>query len=179
MGRQLAGILPISHLFFSKLQFLGISLADADQVASTEGVASTEQVAVVLATCRQLEPVSPGAPAHVVKALVDQVETAALGGIQLRWQLPLPPLGRQAGPLVLHLPDPPAGGFNAPDAQKFGRIATVAMAHRVYQRLLQPQPQPCLQRPEGHRLDQQLDQRCQLQGGWRDEVRPAQRHLLV
>ena len=111
--------------------------------------------------------------------MVNQIKTAPPGSIHLGWQAELALLGRQAGPLILHLPDPPKRRFNSPDPQKLIRIAAIAVVHRIDQGLLQPQPELHPQRPQGHRLQQQLNQRCQLQGGWRDEVTPAQRHLRV
>ena len=65
--------------------------------------------------------------------------------------------------LVLYLPHQPVGGFNAPHSQAFGWVATVAMADRIDQCFLQTKLHLTLKLQAANGLNQQLQQRCQLQ----------------
>jgi hypothetical protein len=64
-----------------------------------------------------LDPISPGAPADIVKALVDQKQSPPGGGAMVQGQLAQGaliwvPLKSKSGSFVLHLPDQPEGTLN-------------------------------------------------------------------
>lgn len=123
---------------------------------------STDPALATRTTDGELQPIATAAPAHVVKAMVNQEQPPPRSGIRLIGQAADPSTGRQAWTLVLNLPDPPTRGFNAADADRFARIAAIAMPHGVDQGLLKPQLKTGLKLVAAHRLQQQVQQWSQL-----------------
>ena len=78
--------------------------------------------------------------------------------------------------LILDLPDPPVGSFDAPNPEAFAWVTAIAMPYGVHEHLLQAKVQLGLQMPAANWLQQQLQQRGQLQGGGRDVIEPTQGH---
>jgi hypothetical protein len=117
-----------------------------------------------------LDPIPPGTPAHIVKALVDQKQSPPSGGAMVQGQLVGAALKSKSGSFVLHLPDQPEGTLNSAHPQTFGGVSVVAMAHGIDQGFMEAQFQLRLELPAGNRFKKQLHQGSQLKGGWRDEV---------
>jgi len=127
-----------------------------------------------------LDPVAPGAPADIVKALVDQKQSPASGGAMVQGQLTQGALAwaaliwaalkSKSRALVLHLPDQPEGTLNSAHPQTFGGVSLIAMADGIDQGLMKAQFQLRLELAAGHRFQKQLHQGSQLEGGWRDEI---------
>jgi hypothetical protein len=127
-----------------------------------------------------LDPVAPGAPADIVKALVDQKQSPASGGAMVQGQLIQgalvgvaliwAALKSKSRSFVLNLPDQPERTLNSAHPQTFGGVSVITMAHGIDQGFMEAQFQLRLELPAGHRFEQQLHQGSQLEGGWRDEI---------
>jgi hypothetical protein len=127
-----------------------------------------------------LDPVAPGAPADIVKALVDQKQSPASGGAMVQGQLIQgalvgvaliwAALKSKSRSFVLNLPDQPEGAFNPSHPQAFGGVTIVAMANGIDQGFMQPKGQLRLELATVHRFEQQLHQGSQLERGRRNEI---------
>jgi hypothetical protein len=113
---------------------------------------------------RQLQAIAPATPTHVIETVVDQKQATTRGCISPFGQACSSPAEGETGTFILDLPNPPTGRFDAPDADRLMGITAIAMAHRVDQGLLQPQLQTGLELVATHGLQQQIQQRGQLQG---------------
>ena len=75
--------------------------------------------------------------------------------------------------LILHLPDQPIWGEDASYAQLFGWIFSIAVTNGIHQGLMQSQLDALAGENTTHRLNEQLQQRGQLQRGRKRELCPA------
>ena len=105
------------------------------------------QAAVITAGAAdsELQAVAAAAPAHIVKAVMNQKQAPAGCGLTALGKSGHTSVAGQSGPLVLDLPDPPVGCLDAADPHTLARIAAIAMAHRIDQGLLQTELQTLFQ----------------------------------
>jgi hypothetical protein len=108
--------------------------------------------------------------------VVDQKQTATGTGFHTLRQAGTTAIRGKARPLILHLPDQPAGRADPPDSKALGGITTIAVPDRIDQGLMESQLQLSEGRSGSDRFEQQIHQGRQLQGGGGYEINPAQGH---
>ena len=120
-----------------------------------------------------MDSISTSTPAHIVKTLIHQKQAAALIRFDALRKLPETGMGGNALTFILDLPDHPLRGKDAPHTQTLVGIARVPMANSIDEGFLKTELKPTGGLITVHGVEEQLQQRRELEGGRKNEVCPA------